>query len=305
MRKARLIGLCFGCALALLIAILALSHDKEPRYHGKSLSQWLVAYEKPTAKLRATYPMQPEAINAVHQIGTNAIPWVIRWMRMDRNPAKTKLRAVFEKLPPIISDSSTINSWLADHREFPLVWFEMLRRDAAPAIPELVRVINDPSCSKRTREVALNALTFIGQDTVPVFMEIISSGSPADRDLAIFYLAEMRGLGNNSPFGNGRVLIQCLQDTNVTVAARAADALATCRVDPLYAVSALTNALHDSRQRVRAVAAYSLGRFGEDARAAVPELQAALGDGDFFTRQAATNALRRIAPETINAEAQR
>src|SRR5215510_5412200 len=116
MRKARVIAISLGGALALLIAILALSRDKEPRYQGRSLSQWLRVYEKSPGPLRVyetssgppiyfpdtrllqggQLPDQAEAVNAVRQIGTNAIPWVIRWMRQERSPWKDKVRAAFQ-----------------------------------------------------------------------------------------------------------------------------------------------------------------------------------------------------------------
>ncbi|HWY77410.1 MAG TPA: HEAT repeat domain-containing protein, partial [Verrucomicrobiae bacterium] len=50
---------------------------------------------------------------------------------------------------------------------------------------------------------------------------------------------------------------------------------------------------------VRGNAAWSLGRFGSGAKAAVPALKKALEDSDAYVRRQATNALKSIDSGTI------
>ena len=69
---------------------------------------------------------------------------------------------------------------------------------------------------------------------------------------------------------------------------------------------ALTKALnrtrgtnHDWRVMLRIQAVRALGQFGKEARTALPVLLEVLTDSGSVARQAATNALRNIAPEVL------
>jgi len=61
-------------------------------------------------------------------------------------------------------------------------------------------------------------------------------------------------------------------------------------------VPAMIDSLKDKREDVRLSAAIGLGSFREEARAAIPALQAAARDGDARVRRAAGVALGRIDP---------
>ena len=64
------------------------------------------------------------------------------------------------------------------------------------------------------------------------------------------------------------------------------------------AVPALQRTLHDVDPRVRAAAAWSLGRLGRPAHSAAGDLRAALSDGDWLVRSAAIYALDRMGAES-------
>lgn len=64
------------------------------------------------------------------------------------------------------------------------------------------------------------------------------------------------------------------------------------------AIPALTKRLQDSIPLLREIAAAELSRFGPDARDAVPTLTLMLKDDDRGCRQAAADALKRIAHES-------
>ena len=66
--------------------------------------------------------------------------------------------------------------------------------------------------------------------------------------------------------------------------------------DAARVVPALTEALKDNDDDIRCSAAIGLGYFGEQAKDAVPALQAAQGDSDVRVREAAGVALSRIDP---------
>jgi HEAT repeat protein len=69
--------------------------------------------------------------------------------------------------------------------------------------------------------------------------------------------------------------------------------------DPEHVVPALIEAFKDKDANVRLSAANGLGYFGEQAKDAIPTLEAGLRDSDSRIREAASTALTRIDPNLI------
>jgi HEAT repeat protein len=67
--------------------------------------------------------------------------------------------------------------------------------------------------------------------------------------------------------------------------------------DAVRVVPALIEALKDKKDDIRLSAAIGLGTFGEQAKDAIPALQAAQHDSDARIRKAAGTALARIDPK--------
>jgi len=86
---------------------------------------------------------------------------------------------------------------------------------------------------------------------------------------------------NPSTGGLVRVLIGQLQHQDPEVAAKAAQLLGLLAGEPRLAVPALTNSLQSAGARACDAARWTLlGKFGEQARSAVPALLHALDDSD-------------------------
>ena len=85
-----------------------------------------------------------EAEKAIREIGTNALPYLLKWIRYDMPSWKMRF---YETVNPALS---TLNSeWgLYDERQRRFVQaplaFEVLGAQAKPAIPELIRMLNGP-----------------------------------------------------------------------------------------------------------------------------------------------------------------
>jgi hypothetical protein len=75
--------------------------EKEPEYKGKKLSEWLnvvatnlsiedvTAFEEHHfAEIKSAASL--EGIGAVRSIGTNAVPWFVKWVERDRPAWRTK-----------------------------------------------------------------------------------------------------------------------------------------------------------------------------------------------------------------------
>jgi len=86
-RRKRLIW--SGCVALLFGAALLLWREREPRYQGRPLSTWLGEFEWNSER---GLPCEP-ATEAVRQIGTNALPFLMRWYSYEPAPWREKLSA--------------------------------------------------------------------------------------------------------------------------------------------------------------------------------------------------------------------
>jgi hypothetical protein len=140
--------------LAILGAILATGgcatqRPKQPSYQGKSLSAWLEDYA------RTEYANEPDwtpawteedrqararAVNAVREIGTNAIPWLLEMVSSQ------------------------------DHRG--VLGFQALGPAGKPAVPALIAMMQDPLLTHRaTACPALGAIGPAAEEAVPVLLK--------------------------------------------------------------------------------------------------------------------------------------
>jgi hypothetical protein len=113
--RRRVIIVLAGCVLVAIGIVAFWPGEREPEYNGKTLSKWLKIYKSPSADFTA--PTQIEAADAVKHIGTNAI----------------QLESAFDLSRENGLDVSA------------LYGFKILGADVAPAIPELIRRVQDPN----------------------------------------------------------------------------------------------------------------------------------------------------------------
>jgi hypothetical protein len=295
-----------ACVVAGTVIALVWPREREPVYKGKTLTRWLLIYHE--GNYDSTYGKKSEqeaqeAADAVCQIGTNAIPFLLKWTERGglRRPAwKRTITRAFYKLPEALQGNSFLHSLVETKTDVQdgvaFCGFVILAANAKPAIPELARMAND---GKPHSKQAMRSLTSIGLDAVPSLVAMAVDPKSPGRTHAAFCAASVPGIGTNA-IPILPLLIQILQDKNSKdTAVRAAIALGQLTIEPDMIVAALTNSLRDSSLLVRYVSAVSLGQLGEKARIAIPALVNALSDSDLSTRRAATNALLQIAPEAL------
>jgi hypothetical protein len=173
------------------------------------------------------------------------------------------------------------------------VWgCEMLGAEGKRAVPELLAVTRAKRW--RTQILAGRALGVMGAEGVPALLSLVTN-----RAVPLFVpMQSWQCLGTNAvltvPF-----LVEQVRNTNRQVAVTSLQLLGVSHVQPEVVVPALSNAALSSDRIVRLNALSGLGAFGQDARAVTPMLVECLGDSDSAARVAATNALRRIAPEVL------
>jgi HEAT repeat protein len=251
----------------------ARSAPPEPVYRGKPLSYWLQGYT--SAAVFTNVPSQMEAYEAVHDAGTNAIPLLLQMLQTENSQAKITLVLWAFSIPYVKHHYS----WPLNKSYLGLQGFSALGMNATPAIPDLIKILNENSNSI-TVEYAERILGGLGSapaaaDAVPALLRIASRTNGEEATFAIQTLSQIHP-----------------------------------RVDAVVPV--LVKALHDPRAPIRANVAFGLGLFGHDAKPAVPELVAILSEpvpgsnsvpaipGHLMSvRSAAEIALRAIDPETF------
>jgi len=146
MRKKRII-LIVVIAVAVLLSVLVvvLPREREPEYGGKRLSEWVLG-------LRSNESAMGLSDRAIRQIGTNAVPYLVKWLGYEEAPWKQKLLRYLVR----VGLSSRWNR--RDQRE-------LLAEAAASAltehglhveqgIGELTILLNDPSHQVARRRAA-------------------------------------------------------------------------------------------------------------------------------------------------------
>jgi HEAT repeat protein len=253
----------FSVALAAVAVLTArgaadVSADAEPRYQDKSLSEWIVLTEPKSVETFA--PRDAQALEAVRRIGTNAIPWLLRWIRSEQ----------------------------LQTNHLAIRGISLLRTNANLLVPELTRLVNDWKSSTAWSN-AIPALETLGNDG---FFPLLRAATNYNAPSALRWKAvqsigrlgsHMNGVGSLAMLGTNAaiavpVLIRCLHDDDWRVAAEAASALGIYTIEPTLAVPALIASLQS--------------RTNPPPPATVPDDDPYHWRGDVSVRWAAVHSLR-------------
>jgi HEAT repeat protein len=177
--------------------------------------------------------------------------------------------------------------------------FRVLGPQAAPAVPSLVPLLKSTNVNVAGR--ALAAAEAAGNDGIRLVLDVLTNNRAYNPDLRLY--GSMRSIGTNAGMVVP-VLKQCLKGSDSEGAGTAAVLLGNIAEEPGNGsvddiVAALGGATESPDQQVRYCAVYELGKLKDFARPTVPALVRALGDTDEMVRKAATNSLRKVAPETL------
>ncbi len=308
-RPKRILWLASLALGAALIGLLVTS--REPRYQGRSLTDWLVQAQQNNNK-----PAEFEAARkAVLSIGTNAIPYLLKWTEYPKPGVASRIRELLQAARRYPVGRQCVPEWLTLDMKFerfmvaPL-GFSILGRTAASAVPELSGKLHSAP-DWLTAKLCLDDLQAIDPQGIPRLCAVITNPPPKGwsipppamppppgfslRVVAISYLFRM---GTNAAPALP-ALVQAINDNELDVAEHAVLALGLTGSGQAITVPALTHALQDPRARIRAAAADALSRLQAEARPAVPALLKALADEDPKVREWTTNALVEIAPEVF------
>jgi hypothetical protein len=143
MKKRKMLLLAVFAGALTIVLLWATLHNPEPRYQGRSLSDWLYAWDH-----GHTLDQQAEAKRAIVEIGTNAVPYLLERIRYKPPRWKKTTTIALTKLKTIPLVGRTIpfsmtTDAAAGRAETAVYAFDTLGQTAAYAYPELVRLACD------------------------------------------------------------------------------------------------------------------------------------------------------------------
>jgi len=165
-----------AAAAIIVIFVLIWPRDPQPKYAGKKLSEWLLAIDSEEYDPDVG-PQTKAAIAAVRHIGTNGIPHFLKWIEYRPPPWRTKLNNLLRRDDNMSSEIG----WLG---------LSVLGPDAAPAIPTLNRLMNDPSDPMRS-DLATVALGEIGEAGLAPLMAVLTNSTNRNRVQAAIQISVM------------------------------------------------------------------------------------------------------------------
>ncbi len=279
MRKSAAVGLVVVLAFGIFIVLIRVS---EPRYKGRTLTNWLQQYSD--ASMEETQRLA-EARSAVLAIGVRkALPTILKLAETQDDAVSTWTTVKTEEFRiRFFHWRSTVDSQLMG-----FAGFEILGTNAAPAVPELTRLLED----KKRAFAAVRCLINIEKPAELALCQCLTNSNssvrrfgilglaPATDDVEI-YLARIKGL---------------LKDSDASVRFAAVQAIGEQNNAPELAVPLLITALRDNDDSVASFAVRGLSRFGTNAADAYSALTNIVDSGKQASAGAALKALVAIDP---------
>jgi hypothetical protein len=278
------------CVVGILSLFFMLSRQvPEPMYEGRPLSEWVVRSFTPQYH-RDDSEVQ-RGTHAIREIGTNAIPHLLRWIRHEEHPWKTRLREI---------TSERLGRHFFNSRDPFLGYCAVLAFGVLAPVPDqTIEQLARLARKTESRDVAVRALEAMGlsrnSNAIPPLVEIIMGHQTELRGSAALAFRHMGEIAEPAV----PVLLQCLNDQDTDVAINSLLAIEELALKPELVVPALIDALNDPRPAIRGFAARALGQYGREGLPAVPALLNALQADDVADRLNARDALLRIQPESL------
>jgi hypothetical protein len=251
------------------IALLALRPAPEPVYQGKRLSVWLHGYE---GLNMINMDRRRETTEAVRNMGTNVIPFLLRRLRQTDSSFNNRLLQLLAK-QHIVKISYTPARDLNLEAEEA---FNALGARASNAVPELIRIYsgNISKDSQWTVAASLGSIGPAASNAVPLLLEHASAGPTSNT--------------NNTFFSEA---VQPVRRSAIT-------ALGRIHAQPATVVPVLAELLGESNLSIQTSAAIALGEFGSNAKPAVPAMIKFYNNETDNMAKAGTGAtIKRIDPE--------
>lgn len=303
-------ALIYGVFVASIALILYFSlRSSGPHYQGKSLNFWLEQLEKGqngnewSAQNGLTWALLPErtarqikAADAIRAIGTNSIPYLLQdlaakdssffhqWKKF-RDMVKTKWfrKTVYGGTEPTPAERIR---WKA------ALGLEVIGTNAARLVPEIAPLLQSTSSDSAAKSAAY-ILGGMGTQGIAVLTNAVNSSNDWTALSAMWSMAQHHAIAETNwvPL----LMAAITRQTNSTywaLGGLGVWALGEIHLDSEQTIPFLIEVLSSSDPNVRSYAAVSLGKFGKEAKAAVPSLKNLLADSN--ASWSAKEALKKI-----------
>ena len=286
-------------AIAVVVVGWALLTEREPRYGGRKMSDWMLE-----AKVEFDPTKRQSAREALRKIGSKGVPCVMEWIRYEELGWKRRARDLLGRAPRrIVPDRTVYLLGNGKQLERAILAAEMLGSlgpAATNAIPELTMLMNQTNGTDRPL-LAVFALGGIGKEALPPLLGALSELKHSNRAEIVTVIGR---LGTNASPAMAR-LVKCLEEPDGQVVVAASRALGNLKLEPEMVIPELTKVLAYKDYRARVASAEALKCFGSTAQVAVPILVEALDDSVPRVRDAAREALQVIAPAELEKDKNR
>ncbi len=179
--------LLFGIAIAMVAVSMGIYSSREPRYQGRALSAWID--EEINVQFEAngdsqSYEADPKwraATNAVYQIGTDAVPWLLKWANASDSKFHAGVIAWVNSHPRLHLHLRSAS----DRRGEANIGFILLKDRAKPAWPVFAQWVADPDPTRRLRGWDLLIYTGADRETMlPVLRRLLNGSDTRLKELA-------------------------------------------------------------------------------------------------------------------------
>jgi hypothetical protein len=89
-KRRRVILILLACVVAGVVVFIVWPREREPEYQGRRLSWWI----KGAWRQSENGAVQEERVQAIREIGTNALPYLVKWIGEAADPHFSKFEGI-------------------------------------------------------------------------------------------------------------------------------------------------------------------------------------------------------------------
>jgi hypothetical protein len=283
--KKKIVFAAAGLCVVILAAAAAFwPGEKEPEYKGKKLSEWIEEDRS-----------NPSVKEAIVAIGTNSLPLLVKWASYEPSKLRDLLNKALDELPARIRYNRAVEWVFRDRGDerggIAAETFWVLGPRGNPVIKDLAAIVRE-----KTNLYAFISLKRIGEAAFPRLAEMANDKGFSGRALAVLCIGDMEKLGTNE-MACVQLLCALANDSDKIIQRIALSGLGNLGLQPDLALKTLLKFASDESTALSGIAISAIGNFGTNARPVGSQLIGFLDHKNPDVRNAATNAINKIAPE--------
>ncbi len=292
MRRRIKVIMVVGTAVLLTLGWVVFHEDGGSVYNGRSLCEWVdswVDYHQPDSQNTAEWDA------AIRHYGSNAIPYLLKWIQQDRPTWATKAyNHVAEKLRFLhLTARLGRNQSRAENTVEAFRVLGPRAEGALPALAGMIRAEHHPP-----HWLVLDSMVYIGTNALPAIFHVLRNLPPSRRSDYESYLGP-RLSESTAQLAVPWLMHQALNpDTNISVSAREILKFIPDEIVQQNLSSGLTNL--NSLVRLQQVQLTEALDFGTNCQKLITVLRQLLStETNFAIRTHASNALYQINPPVL------